>query len=188
MGVMLSQITSLTIVYSNVYSGADKKKNIKAPRHWTLWGEFSGDRSIPLTKDQWIRKMFPFDDAIMFNVSQFQLRVGQPIFQRECQLKHMGNYKCYSEIIYVWIIDNLIYRHPIQIAREKQYCCEMLIAHVHYQNVYLLKNTIKSCHTICNCIAISYTKFACSSMFIVKNALCIPILKGLRWGFITAEI
>ena len=28
------------------------KKNIKAPRHWPLWGEFTGDRWIPLTKDQ----------------------------------------------------------------------------------------------------------------------------------------
>ena len=26
------------------------KKNIKAPRHWPLWGEFTGDRWIPLTK------------------------------------------------------------------------------------------------------------------------------------------
>ena len=27
---------NLTIVYSTVYSGADKKKNIKVPRHWPL--------------------------------------------------------------------------------------------------------------------------------------------------------
>ena len=32
MGVMASQITSLTVVYSTVYSGADQR-NIKAPRH-----------------------------------------------------------------------------------------------------------------------------------------------------------
>ena len=32
-GAMASQITSLTIVYSAVYSGAE---NIKAPRHWPL--------------------------------------------------------------------------------------------------------------------------------------------------------
>ena len=34
MSTMASQISSLTIVYSTVYSGADKKKTIKAPRHW----------------------------------------------------------------------------------------------------------------------------------------------------------
>ena len=48
MGAMASQITSLTIVYSTVYSDADKK-NIKAPRHWPLCGEFTGDRWIPRT-------------------------------------------------------------------------------------------------------------------------------------------
>ena len=35
MGTMASQITSLTIVYSTVYSGADQR-NIKAPRHMYL--------------------------------------------------------------------------------------------------------------------------------------------------------
>ena len=48
---MASQITSLTIVYSIVYSGADQK-NIKAPCHWPLWGEFTGDWWIPRTKGQ----------------------------------------------------------------------------------------------------------------------------------------
>ena len=43
MSAIASQITSLTIVYSIVYSDADKK-NIKAPRHWPLCGEFTGDR------------------------------------------------------------------------------------------------------------------------------------------------
>ena len=33
---------------------AQIKKNIKAARHWPLWGEFIGHR--PVT-----RKMFPFD-------------------------------------------------------------------------------------------------------------------------------
>ena len=44
MGAMASQITSLTIVYSTVYSGAE---NIKA-----LCGEFTGERWIPRTNDQ----------------------------------------------------------------------------------------------------------------------------------------
>ena len=42
MGAIVSQITSLTIVYSTVYSDADKK-NIKVPRHWLLCGEFTGE-------------------------------------------------------------------------------------------------------------------------------------------------
>ena len=61
MDTMASQITSLTIVYSTVYSGADQRKhhngvadqrNIKALRHWPLCGEFTGHRWIPPTKGQ----------------------------------------------------------------------------------------------------------------------------------------
>ena len=43
MGAMASQITSLVIVYSTVHSGGDQT-NIKAPRHWPLCGDFTGDR------------------------------------------------------------------------------------------------------------------------------------------------
>ena len=50
MGTMASQITSLTIVYSAVYLGADKK--IKALRDWPLCREFTGDRWIPRTNGQ----------------------------------------------------------------------------------------------------------------------------------------
>ena len=47
-----SQITSLTIVYSTVYSGA-VKENIKAPCHWPLCREFTGDRWIPVRLVIW---------------------------------------------------------------------------------------------------------------------------------------
>ena len=43
MASMASQITSLTIVYSAVIR-AQIKENIKAPHHWPLCGEFTGDR------------------------------------------------------------------------------------------------------------------------------------------------
>ena len=43
MSAMASQITSLMIVYSTVYSGADQRK--KAPCHWSLWGEFAAQRA-----------------------------------------------------------------------------------------------------------------------------------------------
>ena len=51
MSVMASQITGVCIIYSTVCSGADKK-NTEAPRHWPLWGEFTGDRWIARTKGQ----------------------------------------------------------------------------------------------------------------------------------------
>ena len=50
-GAMASQIISLTIVNSKVYSGADQE-NIKVPHHWPLCGEFTGDRWIPRTNGQ----------------------------------------------------------------------------------------------------------------------------------------
>ena len=46
MDAVASQITSLTIVYSIVYSGAGKK-NIKAPRHCPLCGDFTGTGEFP---------------------------------------------------------------------------------------------------------------------------------------------
>ena len=51
MSAMASQITGVSIVCSAVCSGADQD-NIKAPRHWPLWGESNGDRWIPITKGQ----------------------------------------------------------------------------------------------------------------------------------------
>ena len=44
---------------------AQIKENIKAPRHWPLLGEFTGDRWIP-HKGPVARKTFPIDDVIMF--------------------------------------------------------------------------------------------------------------------------
>ena len=67
MSAMASHITSLTIVYSTVIQ-AQIKENIKAPRHWPLWGEFTGDNS-PVTGEfpaqRVTRKMFQFDDVTM---------------------------------------------------------------------------------------------------------------------------
>ena len=52
MSAMASQITGILIVCSTVCTGADKKKSVKAPHHWPLRGESTGDRWIPLTKGQ----------------------------------------------------------------------------------------------------------------------------------------
>ena len=50
-GAMASHITSLPIVYSTVYSGADQG-NIKALRHRRFCWEFNDDRWIPRTNGQ----------------------------------------------------------------------------------------------------------------------------------------
>ena len=67
MGAMVCQITSLTIVYSAVYSGADQRKHRNyaslAFVHTvcTRW-PVNSPHKWPVT-----RKMFPFDDVIMWN-------------------------------------------------------------------------------------------------------------------------
>ena len=50
MSTMVSQITSLTIVYSIVYYPQIKENN-KAPCHWPLCWEFTGDKFD--TSDNW---------------------------------------------------------------------------------------------------------------------------------------
>ena len=51
MGEIASQITIPPIVYLT-FIQAQIKENIKAPRHWPLCGEFTGDSWIPRKKDQ----------------------------------------------------------------------------------------------------------------------------------------
>ena len=46
MTMMAAQITSLTGVYSTVYSDANQR-NIKVPRHWPLCGEITGTGEFP---------------------------------------------------------------------------------------------------------------------------------------------
>ena len=58
MDAIASQITSLTIVYSIVYSDADQRKHQSSASHWPLCGEFTGDRWIPRTNGQLHGKCF----------------------------------------------------------------------------------------------------------------------------------
>ena len=71
---MTSQIASLTIVYSVVYSGADQGKHqrsaslafVREIHRWPVNSPHKG----PVT-----RKMFPFDDVICFNLTHPQLYI-----------------------------------------------------------------------------------------------------------------
>ena len=61
-----SQITSLTIVNSTVYSGADQRKHLSSASLAFVCGELTGDRWIPRTNNA---EMFPFDDVIVFPIA-----------------------------------------------------------------------------------------------------------------------
>ena len=68
MGTIVSQITSLMSVYSTVYSGADQSKHQRSASLAFVWGIHRGPVNSP---HKWpvTRKMFPFDDVIMYEVS-----------------------------------------------------------------------------------------------------------------------
>ena len=67
MGAIASQITSFTIVYSIVYSDADQRKHQSSASMAFVRGIHRGQVNSP---HKWpvTRKMFPFDDVIMFLV------------------------------------------------------------------------------------------------------------------------
>ena len=74
---------------------AQIKENIKAPRHWPLWGKSTGDRWIPRTKDHnaengsiWWRNHV---HVIPILLQELQLKVFHPI-QKTCN----------KTICYIW--------------------------------------------------------------------------------------
>ena len=74
MSFMASQITSLTIVYSTVYSGADQRKHQSSASLAFVRGIHRGPVNSP---HKWpvTRKMFPFDDVIMNIVIKNDLKM-----------------------------------------------------------------------------------------------------------------
>ena len=68
MGAMASQITCLVVVYSTVYSGADQRKHQSSASLCFVWGirrwPVNSPHKRPVT-----RKMFPFDDVIIYCAS-----------------------------------------------------------------------------------------------------------------------
>ena len=66
MGAIASQITNLTILYSTIYSGADQRKPQSSASLAFVCGIHRGPVNSP---HKWpvTRKMFPYDDVIMFS-------------------------------------------------------------------------------------------------------------------------
>ena len=65
MTMLASQITSLTVVYSIVYSGVNQRKHQSSASLAFVWEIHRGPVNFP---HKWpvTRKMFPFDDVIMW--------------------------------------------------------------------------------------------------------------------------
>ena len=75
MGTIASQITSLTIVYSTVYSDEDQRKHQSSTSMAFVWGIYRVPVNSPY---KWpvTRKMFSFDDVIMMSPYQLSKAVS----------------------------------------------------------------------------------------------------------------
>ena len=84
MDAIASQITSLTIVYSTVYSDADQRKHQSSASLAFVWGIHQEPVNYP---HKWpvMWKMFPFDDVIMKPGN-----VVKGIFDVSVWIGHMG--------------------------------------------------------------------------------------------------
>ena len=103
MSAIASQITSLTIVYSAVYSGAHQRKHqssaslafVRGIHWWPLNSPHKG----PVT-----RKISPIDDVIMF-----KFKILQP-FKFQVKFTHSGSMLAFAR---AWAIWNLINHWPL---------------------------------------------------------------------------
>ena len=75
MGAIVSQITSVSNVYSTVYLDADYRKHqssaLLAFVRWIHWWPVNSPYKWPVT-----RKIFPFDDFFMWQICRFKDQVG----------------------------------------------------------------------------------------------------------------
>ena len=92
MGSMASQITSLTIVYATVYSGADQRKHQSSASLAFVRVIHRGPVNSP-HKGPVTRKMFPFDDVIMTILTE-----NKPVVHsiKTSQVNFLGKYIWWS--------------------------------------------------------------------------------------------
>ena len=96
MGVIASQITSLTIVFSSIYPDADERKHQSSASLVFVWGIHRGPVNSP---HKWpvTRKMFPFDDVIMCD----GLSIWMPSYQYK-DSHHKDNTVSRLPYLYNW--------------------------------------------------------------------------------------
>ena len=88
LGAMASQITSLVIVYSTVYSGADQRKHQSSASLAFVRGIHRGPVNSP-RKGPVTWKMFPFDDVIM---ERFNFSFSPSMYAHSSETLHANRY------------------------------------------------------------------------------------------------
>ena len=142
-------------VFTQPLIRAQIKENIKAPRHWSFCGEFTGTGEIPAQKWPVTWKMFPFDDVIMNN-QELCIRLlfvvsNQPVVSMpfKITLRVMGNHmviamlmKFSREYWYMGRIDTErivdITQQRKQILLYESYCINFIIQHTHKESYNVL--------------------------------------------------
>ena len=110
MGAMASQITSRTIGYSTVYSGANQRKHQSSASRAFVRGIHRWPVNSP---HKWpvARKMFPFDDVIMWNSTAVRTKFTEssdPIFTYDPQ--HLYNAYEIHKIFAVFFSDLMTWK------------------------------------------------------------------------------
>ena len=102
MSVMASQLFTQPFVQAQI------KENIKAPRHWPLWGEFTGHRWIPHTKGQWRGKCFHMMMSSCYSVMNESCRTS--MFSKLWTIKlvcyHLWLFYQYAQVDEIFIFQS----------------------------------------------------------------------------------
>ena len=114
--LMASQITSLTIVYSTVHSGADQRKHQSSASlafvRWIHRWSVNSPHKWPVT-----RKMFPFDDVIMF-LSAFVLQSKLTVQDRHIEEYCSASNVCCLEYDRITVMARLFHNPLAQPKRQ----------------------------------------------------------------------
>ena len=127
MGTMASQITSLTNVYSIVYSGTDQIKHQSSASLAFVRRIHRGPVNSP-HKGPVTRKMFPFDDVIMLYcyLQRFRLasssNCSEEVYGTDLSLVHIMAWHQTDAIVY-WCIYALLGRSELTL------CCSSIHQH-----------------------------------------------------------
>ena len=100
---MASQITGVLIVYST-FVQAQIKENIKAPRHWPLWGEFMVTSEFPAQRTSNAENV-SFDDVITrliyyHSLSPLRCKI---MYEYECLKKICRSFEIVTKPLYVFV-------------------------------------------------------------------------------------
>ena len=110
MGTMASQITSLTIVYSSIYSDADQRWHQSSASLYNIWvGNSPVIGEFPPHKWPGTLKMFPFDDVIMTLDLKPRAVVKKTASNDKVGVMTIPCFKCFWKSVTTVIISLILY-------------------------------------------------------------------------------